>query len=122
MKTSVWILGDQLVARHPAVAVEPERVCVVMVESAARVRKLPYQRKKLVLLFSAMRHYAQGLREQGYEVDYRQADTFLAGLRAHVAERRPDRLFTMAAADWNGRSFQNRLAHSVANSICDYFD
>jgi deoxyribodipyrimidine photolyase-related protein len=74
-KISVWILGDQLLQQHPAIAqaesqMRRDEICIVLIESARRTRKLPYQRKKLVLLFSAMRHYAENLREQGFYVDY----------------------------------------------------
>jgi deoxyribodipyrimidine photolyase-related protein len=84
-KLSVWILGDQLLTRHPALAEaakthSKERVRVVLVESAVRSSRLPYQRKKLVLLFSAMRHYAADLRQKGHVVDYVRAPTFLDGL------------------------------------------
>ncbi len=108
---SVWILGDQLLAQHPALlAAEQERsrddVRVVMVESTARTRRLPYQRKKLVLLFSAMRHYAADLRSQGYTVDYIQAPTFLDGLRQQVTTRGSNCLFVMEASEWRGRAFQ----------------
>ena len=108
---SVWILGDQLLADHPALrAAEAEtardRVRVVLVESAARLRKLPYQHKKLVLLLSAMRHYADELRGQGYHVDYVQAASTTAGLQQHVTEHKPARLITMAASEYAGRRFQ----------------
>ena len=109
-RASIWILGDQLLARHPAlVAAEQdharEHLRVVLIESAARSRRLPYQRKKLVLLFSAMRHYAEDLRERGYIVDYIEAPTFLDGLLQHVATGRPGRLFVMGASEWHGRRF-----------------
>jgi deoxyribodipyrimidine photolyase-related protein len=89
-RASVWILGDQLLARHPALAAAEqdhsrESRRIVLIESTARSGRLPYPRKKLVLLFSAMRHYAGQLREQGYVVDYVQAPTFLDGLRQHMA-------------------------------------
>ncbi|MBK8988507.1 MAG: cryptochrome/photolyase family protein [Chloroflexi bacterium] len=110
-KTTFWILGNQLLANHPLLeGVDKTAVTILFIESAARVQKLPYQRKKLVLLFSAMRHYAQELQAQGFQVDYRAAPTFLAGLRAHVAAYQPDELLTMAAADWSGRAFQQGLA------------
>jgi deoxyribodipyrimidine photolyase-related protein len=118
-RASVWILGDQLLARHPALAAAEEAVSreslrVVLAESAARSQRLPYQHKKLVLLFSAMRHYAAELREQGYAVDYVQAPTFEDGLRQHVAAWRPGRLFVMEASEWQGRGFQQRqLAEAV---------
>jgi deoxyribodipyrimidine photolyase-related protein len=47
---------------------------------AARAARLPYQRKKLVLLFSAMRHYADKLQEQGYGVEILRAADMLSGL------------------------------------------
>lgn len=118
-RASVWILGDQLLVRHPALAAaQQERaranVRVVLIESATRARRLPYQRKKLVLLFSAMRHYAAELRAQGYVVDYVQAPTFLDGLRRHVSTWQPGSLFAMEASEWQGRTFQQRqLADSL---------
>ena len=67
-----------------------DRTRVVMIESDARIRELPYQRKKLVLLLSAMRHYAEALRRQGYVVDYRRSESFEDGLRQHAAAWQPD--------------------------------
>ena len=110
-KITVWILGDQLLEAHPALqaaeeATERKNIRVLLVQSAGRMGKRPYQRKKLVLLFSAMRHYAELLREMDYTVDYVKSETFGQALRDHVAEHEPDLLLTMAAADYNGRHFQ----------------
>lgn len=122
-RASVWILGDQLLAQHPAL-VAAEQVCsqenlrIVLIESTARSKRLPYQRKKLVLLFSAMRHYAAGLRQQGYAVEYLLAPTFLDGLEQHVATWRPDRLFVTEASEWQERTFQQtRLAASLGIAV-----
>lgn len=110
---SVWILGDQLMAEHPALAAavawtgSRARVRVVLVESQARLRKLPYQRKKLVLLLSAMRHYAAELAAQGYTVEVIQAMHMGDGLAQHVAAHGSARLFCMAAADYTGRRWQH---------------
>jgi deoxyribodipyrimidine photolyase-related protein len=89
MRTTVWILGDQLLEQHPALMAalaEAGGDClrVVLVESRARAARLPYQRKKLVLLFSAMRHYAAKLQEQGYGVEILRAVDMLSGLRQHI--------------------------------------
>ena len=105
-KLSVWILGDQLLRRHPALfeaaRTSPrEQIRVVLIESVRRTQRLPYQRKKLALLFSAMRHYADELRGQGYTVDYVQASSFLNGLRQHVTAWRPGRLLAMEASEWS---------------------
>jgi deoxyribodipyrimidine photolyase-related protein len=109
---SVWILGDQLLAAHPALrAVEAQAVPfqVIMVESLARLRRLPYQRKKLVLLFSAMRHYAERLAAAGISVDYRFSDDVLTGLRQHIQQYRPAQMVMMAASEYAGRRFQDQL-------------
>lgn len=115
---TVWILGDQLLQEHPALqaaeaAVGREQVRVLLIESQTRRKKYPYQRKKLVLLLSAMRHYAQDLAAQGYHVDYRKAPTFSAGLHQHLDEYPTDRLATMAASHYAGRQFQQQLATSL---------
>jgi deoxyribodipyrimidine photolyase-related protein len=112
---SVWILGDQLLANHPALqqAVQlagRDRVRLLLIESARRTAQRPYQRQKLVLLFSAMRHYAAELEAQGYQVDYHQADSFTAGLQKHLQQWRPAQLLTMAASSYPGRQFQAGLA------------
>ena len=122
-RVSVWILGDQLLLDHPALhaaasLTDCTHICVVLVESAQRLAKLPYQRKKLVLLLSAMRHYAEELRAAGYRVDYQQAESAGAGLRTHVAAWQPAHLFTMAAAEYRGRIFQTqRLAQLLGAPV-----
>jgi len=118
MRATIWILGDQLLPMHPALAAAhaagASEVRIVMVESASRMARLPYHRKKLVLLLAAMRHYAALLRSQGYAVDYIQAPTVLAGLRQQVAAHPPQQLFIMAAAEVRGRRFQQeRLAATL---------
>ncbi|MFV9505605.1 MAG: cryptochrome/photolyase family protein [Oscillochloridaceae bacterium umkhey_bin13] len=112
---SVWILGDQLLTHHPALAaaeaqVGRDGVRVVLIESSARLAQQPYQRKKLVLLLSAMRHYANELRAAGFQVDYRRAPTFLSGLRDHLAASASAQLVTMAAAEQPTRELQPSLA------------
>ncbi|MGD8621613.1 MAG: cryptochrome/photolyase family protein [Anaerolineales bacterium] len=111
---SVWISGDQLLKDHPAIeqAVKccgQENVCVVMIESDRRIARQPYQRKKLVLLLSAMRHYARDLERDGINVDYRKAGSFSEGLQAHLDERNPDKLLTMEFSSYSGRKFQRQL-------------
>ncbi len=122
-RATAWILGDQLTFDHPALAAAEatagrEQMRVVLIESAARVRQLPYQRKKLVLLFSAMRHFAEALRGRGYQVDYLRAASFTAGLRQHVAAWEPERIFCMAASEFDARRWQEAaLAGEVGRPV-----
>ncbi len=106
MKISVWVLGDQLIFSHPGLAMSPETV--LMVESLERAGKLSWHRQKLALVWSAMRHFADALRKQGYEVDYQeQASSTRQALRRHLERYRPDRLILMETAEY-GRA--RRLA------------
>ncbi len=112
-RCTVWILGDQLLAGHPAleaagVEFAQDQIKVVLIESLSRANRLPYHRKKLVLLFSAMRHFAARLQDQGYEVEYIQAGTFREGLTRHARSWRPVRVFTMMASEYKGRKFQDQ--------------
>lgn len=115
---SVWIPGDQLLWPHPAVEeaarlAGPGDFTVVLIESRARCQSRPYQRKKLVLLLSAMRHYAEELRREGVPVDYVQAQTFSAGMRRHLTRSEASQIVTMAAASYAGRRWQQELQEAL---------
>ena len=68
-----------------------DTVVACFIESVEKGAALPWHRQKLVLILSAMRHFADALIAAGYRVDYRRADTYEAGLldaaRAHAATR-----------------------------------
>ncbi|MGB1253603.1 MAG: cryptochrome/photolyase family protein [Candidatus Promineifilaceae bacterium] len=115
---TVWIIGDQLSENHPALTrAIAEHGCdcvrVLLVESTRRLQHLPYQRKKLVLLLSAMRHFSAELNAQNLTVDYIKADSFRAGVQQHVAAHRPSVFYTMASASYSGRMGQHALQKSL---------
>ncbi len=106
MSTTVWILGDQLTYAHPGLV---PGCRVVLIEALARLRQRRYHARKLTLVLSAMRHYAEELRAAGYTVDLRRAASFTAGLREHLAEYGSDELICMAAAEYDTRMLQQEL-------------
>lgn len=115
---TVWILGDQLLQSHPALAaaealVGRAHVRVVLIESAARLGQQPYQRRKLVLLLSAMRHYAAELEAAGFAVDVRRAPDFVRGLHDHLAAHGSSRLIMMAAAEQPTHMLQQGLSETL---------
>lgn len=116
---SVWILADQLTPEHPALRqavaeVGQAAVRVVLVESRATLTRLPFHRKRQVLLLAAGRHFAAELEALGYTVDRIAAEDSLDGLRQHVERHRPTRLLTMAAAEHHVRvKQQTNLASSL---------
>ena len=79
MKTGIWVLGDQLWTGQAALSScdsEREQTPVILISSRSYARQRPYHRQKLVLVWSAMRHFAAELRSAGWPVTYEIADNF----------------------------------------------
>lgn len=99
MGRTIWILGDQLTHRHTALAAaDPRKDTVLMIESRGRGVHLRYHRIKLVLIYSAMRHFADELRERGWTVDYHLLEDtkdFSSAWQRHVARFGPGELWMM---------------------------
>ncbi len=69
------ITGDQLSAQLASLkAADRHTDMVLMVEVAAEARGIHHP-KKLVFIFSAMRHFAKQLQEDGWQLDYVQLDS-----------------------------------------------
>jgi len=69
------VLGDQLSFDLAMLrALDPARDALLMAEVDGEARYVPHHPQKIVLIFSAMRHFAQALREQGWRVHYVQLD------------------------------------------------
>ncbi|WP_435358370.1 cryptochrome/photolyase family protein [Haloarchaeobius sp. DFWS5] len=109
---TLWVFGDQLTTdTGPLADVAPGVERVLMVESCGFARRMPYHAQKLVLVFSAMRHFRDRLRADGYEVEYRQAETFADGLREHAEANPDDDLTVMEPA-----------SHDAADRLCTLAD
>ena len=66
------VLGDQLSLANPVLRdADPARDTVLLAEVAEEAAYVPHNRHKIVLLFSAMRHFAAQLEARGYRVIYR---------------------------------------------------
>ncbi|MDY7021327.1 MAG: cryptochrome/photolyase family protein [Cyanobacteriota bacterium] len=72
MTTGIWILGDQLWSSQAALkrCRSSDETPIIMIESLKFVQVRPYHRQKLVLVWSAMRHFAEELRDAGWSVTY----------------------------------------------------
>ena len=70
-KNIILVLGDQLTPTLTSLAAgSPVSDVVLMVESRNAASVVPYHKKKLALVFSAMRHFANDLTQAGWTVDY----------------------------------------------------
>ncbi|SBO42251.1 cryptochrome/photolyase family protein [Cyanobium sp. NIES-981] len=102
MTTGLWILGDQLRDRQSALAAHAgsrAEVRVLLVESRSVLAQRRFHRQKLVLVWSAMRHFAAELRAAGWLVDYVCCDTFEQALGSWIAEHGITELHLMEPAD-----------------------
>ena len=89
---TVWLLGDQL---SPDAMPLETADRVLMIEAHGFADRLPYHPTKLTLLFSAMRHCRDALRDRGYEVTYLEAETFGDGLDEYFDSAPGDSLVLM---------------------------
>ncbi len=99
MSIGVWILGDQLWRSGSALASVDPAAPVILIESLAHIRVRPYHQQKLVLIWSAMRHFAEELRDRGYTVAYCEAEDFQAPLKQWIQQTGITELRIMAPVD-----------------------
>jgi deoxyribodipyrimidine photolyase-related protein len=110
MTIGIWVLGDQLNATQAALAsVDPPECRVLLVESSSVLAQRLYHHQKLVLVWSAMRHFAAELQQAGWLVDHRQADNFAAAVRDWIREHGIGELRIMDPADRGFRTAIERL-------------
>ncbi len=113
MTILIPVLGDQLshslaslqgVARGDAI--------ILMMEVREEATYVRHHKKKIALIFSAMRHFAEELRSAGWRVDYVKLDDpanrhgFTAELRRAVERLRPERIRVVAGAEYRVRRMQ----------------
>lgn len=93
---TVWVFGDQLNRRISSLeGHEPGSVRVLFIENQRRLRERRWHRQRLHLYLAGMRRFASELETAGFEVDYRKAKDFAAGLAAHRKAFEPERVLAM---------------------------
>jgi len=117
-RMTVLLLGDQLTREHgPLANASPDDTRVLMIEARAFARQRPYHPHKLTLVFAAMRHFRDELREDGYAVEYREVETFGDGLDAHLGAHPGDELTLMAPASYGAADRFRRLVEERGGSL-----
>ncbi len=110
------VLGDQLSFELSALSgLDPSRDRVLLAEVAEEAGHVPHHPQKIAFLFSAMRHFAEALRQRGVTVDYVRLDDpansgSLAGeLARFAALHSPGAIHATEAGDWR---VEQALKHS----------
>ncbi|MGB3136646.1 MAG: cryptochrome/photolyase family protein [Nodosilinea sp.] len=110
MTTGVWVLGNQLWQDQTALAsCGDHKAPVLLVESQGFAQERAYHRQKLVLVWSAMRHFADELKEAGWPVTYAIADDTEVALREWAEAERITELRIMAPVDYPFTAWLNNL-------------
>ena len=107
----VLLLGDQLTPSLSSLAAaECGRGVVLMVEVVEEATYVRHHKKKIAFLFSAMRHFAEALRDQGWQVDYVRLDdpdnrgSFTGELERAIARHDPERVLATEPGEWRVRA------------------
>ncbi len=100
--TTVWITGDQCTLLNSALqGCDKSKTVVLMIESIARAQQRPYHKRKLVLIYSVMRHFAAELESLGWTVDYyAERKTFEEPLQEHLTRRKPKNFRMMEQSEY----------------------
>jgi deoxyribodipyrimidine photolyase-related protein len=106
-KSLVLVLGDQLTPTVSSLAAADRRRSVVlMVEVMAEATYVRHHKKKIAFLFSAMRHFAAELEEDGWTVDYRRLDqtgskgSFASEVEQAIRRHKSDRVAVTHPGEW----------------------
>jgi deoxyribodipyrimidine photolyase-related protein len=101
------ILGDQLSADITALAdLDHQQDIVLMMEVVEECTYVRHHKQKIVLVLSAMRHFADALRARGVAVDYIALDapentgSFTSEIRRAAARHRPSRIVVTEPSEW----------------------
>lgn len=107
MKTLRLVLGDQLSPSVSALRdIDRARDVVLMVEAREEATYVRHHKQKIVLVLSAMRHFARSLREAGVRVDYVRLDdegnsgSFTGELRRAISRHAVDRIIVTEPGEW----------------------
>ena len=109
MSIGIWVLGDRLDRSQSALASsqkQKKQTPVILIESSNYVKQRPYHQQKLVLVWSAMRHFACELKADGWQVTYAITEDFTPPLKQWIAQNKITELRITEPCD---RSFQTYI-------------
>jgi len=76
-------------------------------------------------VLAGMRHFAAELEAEGFEVDYKIADSFVDGFQQHCKQYGPDEIVAMEPLSWDGHELLDSLGVEKVHSnqmLCHYDD
>ncbi|MBM7579095.1 cryptochrome/photolyase family protein [Jeotgalibacillus terrae] len=118
-----WIFGNQLCHELPIIKeADQEQDVFLMIEAYSRSAWQNYHKQKLVLVFSAMRHFAAELKDKGFRVDYREADSFEDAWKEHVKNFNPDQVYYTVHSDYRMTQAMKKWEKSLSGIDVEVLD
>jgi deoxyribodipyrimidine photolyase-related protein len=120
MRTLRFILGDQLSHSISSLNdIDRTNDVVLMVEAADETTYVKHHKQKIILVLSAMRHFAEELRARGITVDYVQLEdegntgSFTTELKRALTRHTIDRVVITEPGEWRVQQMVNRFHHAL---------
>jgi len=124
MKTLRLVLGDQLSRELSALRdVDPDRDVILMAEVHDETTYVRHHQQKIVLVLSAMRHFADSLRDDGLSVDYVRLDdegntgSFSGELERALGRHPVDRVVATEPGEWRVWEMMTRWQEELGKPV-----
>ncbi len=112
----ILVLGDQLnLARFDGF--EPGQTRILMIESIARSTSVKFHKQKLLLVYSAMRHFRFALEQRGFVVTYGQFASFEAGFAAYFEQFPKASIQVMQPAEYGMEQKLEKVISSLGGRL-----
>lgn len=110
IKNTVWVFGDQLNRQIGALRdAKPATHRILMVESHLKLTSRRWHVQRAHFIITSMRRFAAELREAGFEVDYRFAESMEQGVQLHTAEFKPKKIIATEPNSFAARTLVSKL-------------
>jgi deoxyribodipyrimidine photolyase-related protein len=124
MRTLIPLLGDQLSHELASLRrVDPADAIVLMMEVAEETTYVRHHKRKIALILSAMRHFAEELRTAGWTVDYVRLDdpdnsgSFTGEVVRAALRHRPDVIRIVESGEWRVKTAIDSWAQKTGVTV-----
>ena len=116
-KATIWIFGDQLNRAIGALqSAKPVTHRILIIESKQKMKSQRWHVQRAHFIITSMRRFADELRQEGFEVDYRIANSMTHGLRDHIAEFAPSAVCASEPNSYSARQLVAGLSVETVKS------
>jgi deoxyribodipyrimidine photolyase-related protein len=108
--STVWVFGDQLNRQIGALRdAKPATHRILMIESHSKIASRRWHVQRAHFIVTSMRRFAAELRDAGFEVDYRFAESMQQGVQLHIDEFAPSKITVTEPNSFAARTLVSKL-------------